>query len=246
VVNEKDPRGFEWYFWKRRCYGDVLTLNSNAGVVDALFTPDGQHILTGDWSGRIRLWDLASGSELRTHSDQMGVVDIALAPDGEAFAASHWFELRIYNSLGSVRHTLLRDNQSRLNAVAYRPDGEHIASGSADGMVRIWHAESGREVLSFKAPDGDIKCLAFSPDSLHLAVAASRGAAVWDAASGTELKSLRRAGQLVQSIAYTPDGGRLATTYVDGTIIIWDAVSSKEIRAVKVFTIPPSVPMVVD
>ena len=36
-----------------------------------------------------------------------------------------------------------------VNAVAFSADGKRIVSGSTDGLVKIWNAETGAEVCSF-------------------------------------------------------------------------------------------------
>lgn len=63
----------------------------------------------------------------------------------------------------AFRHT------DRPSALAYRPDGKHLASGGADGCVRIWDTIAGAEVTVLKVKDGHANILAYTPDGKHLA-----------------------------------------------------------------------------
>ena len=49
------------------------------------------------------------------------------------------------------------------------PDGKRIASGSDDGTVRIWDAESGQELLQLKGHTSSVFSVTFSPDSKRVA-----------------------------------------------------------------------------
>jgi WD40 repeat protein len=40
----------------------------------------------------------------------------------------------------------LRGHSNKVTSVAYSPDGKHIVSGSFDSTVKIWDAQSGKEV----------------------------------------------------------------------------------------------------
>ncbi|KAF7970642.1 hypothetical protein HWV62_23372, partial [Athelia sp. TMB] len=55
-------------------------------------------------------------------------------------------------------------------AVAFSPDGLRIASGSADGFVRVWDAETGALIVApFEGHTSDIQSVAFSPDGQWIA-----------------------------------------------------------------------------
>jgi WD40 repeat protein len=96
--------------------------------------------------------------------------------------------------------------------------------------LRIWDAESGKEVRNRRAHPGLLLSLAYSPDGARLATASfdptgGKGQVkLWDAGSGTEVLSLP--GQF--SVAFSPDGRRLAAAAArlltdPGAVRVWDA-----------------------
>jgi WD40 repeat protein len=107
--------------------------------------------------------------------------------------------------------------------------------------VKVWDAQTGQEVVTYKGNVGEIKSVAFSPDGKRLASAAETWRVdgeikVWDVETGQELHTLPGVGT---SVAFSPDGRRIAGAgkqSIDpqplsgsGEVKVWDAQTGLEL-----------------
>jgi WD40 repeat protein len=53
---------------------------------------------------------------------------------------------------GKPLHTIVLKGRSNLGRFAISPDGKHIVAGSDDYTVKVWDAQSGEDLLTFKGP----------------------------------------------------------------------------------------------
>jgi WD40 repeat protein len=134
-----------------------------------------------------------------------------------------------------------------IECVAYSPDGRYIASGSWNGSVRIWEADTLllREVFLV---DDTVNTLAFSPDGSLLAVgytgdidmlAPLTGEKVWNAEG--HAKRITREGRgwsstmvgTVDQVLFNARGDRLISRGTDRIINIFDAKTGEMLRTLQ-------------
>lgn len=124
-------------------------------------------------------------------------------------------------------------------------DGRLLATGTADGEVSIWDAETGARVsgpmthenLVQRGESGaGITGLHFSPDGSLIASASAGGAAqVWHAASGRPrtaplVHSTSYGAVPVVSVEFSPEGDSLLTSDTDGRAHLWDVETGEPRR----------------
>jgi predicted NACHT family NTPase len=115
-------------------------------------------------------------------------------------------------------------------SVAFSPNGKLLATGDSNGVVHLWEAVSGKEILTCKGHILWVRSVAFSPDGTILASGSNdRTVRLWDTNSGECLYTLQGHTKGVYSIAFSPDGTILASGSSDHTVRLWD-INSGECR----------------
>ncbi|KAG8764123.1 hypothetical protein FRC12_008254 [Ceratobasidium sp. 428] len=121
---------------------------------------------------------------------------------------------------------------SRTRSTAYSPDGRRIASGSKDGKVRIWDAETGDATLDpLMGHSNEVNSVAFSPDGRWIASGSDdQTIRLWDAETGKARgEPLQGHTDWVLSVAFSPSSGQIASCSSDETVRIWDVKTSESI-----------------
>src|SRR5205823_2697023 len=126
--------------------------------------------------------------------------------------------------------------------VVYSPDGKRLAAtiwGETDkknDTVKIWDAQTGRELSSWKPHENGINALAYSPDGSRFATAAAGGQVkVWDGQTAQLVQSMKGGGY---GLDFRFDGKRLISAGVDGesrewSAKIWNADTGERILSIK-------------
>ena len=109
------------------------------------YSPDGQHIASSSDDNMIKVWEVATGKQLRClegHTAQ--VWSVAYRPDGQQLASgSSDKTVRVWEMATGKQLLRLEGHTAPVSSVAYRPDGQQLASGSLDNTVRVWNAKTG-------------------------------------------------------------------------------------------------------
>jgi WD40 repeat protein len=103
-------------------------------------------------------------------------------------------------------------------------------------MLRVWDAQTGREIRSFKGLVGSgVRPLAFSRDGKRLATFTGFGddgaLRIWDVASGTECTPAAGHALNITCLAFTADGNSLVSGSDDRTVRLWETKTGKELKS---------------
>lgn len=154
----------------------------------------------------------------------------ALSPDGRSFVVAGGKELRLYTEAGPG--TLpIGTHDTQVRQVAWSPDGRLIASVGDHNQseIRLWRPD-GTPVATLPLKGRCNPSIAFSPDSLHLAVVEDRTwqVRIYDMLT-RELEVVVPAWanehmmmNSLSSVAWSPDGAFIAAVGRPGPLIICD------------------------
>jgi Tol biopolymer transport system component len=194
---------------------------------------DGSRAVSASDDRTVRLWDGATGKELRRFEGHTGaVVAVALSPDGRRIVSgSQDRTVRVWESETGKELRVLKGHTDAVSAVAFSPDGRRVLSGGQDFSVRLWDSATGQEIRQFAGHGGRVNSIAFSPDGSKAASAShDQTVRLWDLATGEALRVLRGHLGEVYSVAFAPDGKSIAAGSNDKTVRLWGAESGQEIR----------------
>jgi WD40 repeat protein len=119
----------------------VLTGHS-AVIMAACFSPDAQLVASGDDSGEIRIWQVATGACLHVLDAHPDVVT-ALAFTGDGRLISSSLDLRVWDLATGQRLQVIDGHDSGITTIALSPDRRRLASGTADGTIKLWDWSAG-------------------------------------------------------------------------------------------------------
>jgi len=164
---------------------------------------------------------------------------IVFSPDGTCVTvasadgkALHLIDL----AKGEVVRTL--PHAHAVFAAAFSPDGKHLVGGGYDSegggyFARLWETETGKERHRLPFGAGGIRCVAYSPDGVTVAIGGDGGKSLtvklFEAATGKERLTIPFPDATsVRSLAFGPDGKRVAASGGSSTRL-FEAATGKEV-----------------
>jgi len=138
-------------------------------IRDVAVSPDGRRIATaGGIDFSVRIWDTATGRELRRMHHAAMNLTVRFSPAGNLLASSGADgTVRLWDSVRGVER-LRGTHASAANVLAFDASGRRLLSGSFAGDVTVWELISGDEIRRIAHPPR-ITELAVSADGARVA-----------------------------------------------------------------------------
>jgi WD40 repeat protein/serine/threonine protein kinase len=224
---------WEWnYFW-RFCHNDHRTFQGHTEKINCLdFSRDGTRLVSSGDDGTVRLWDAATGTQLKSLALKKSKLPcVAFSPNGARVAIGcEDGTVKLLDAASLQELSVLKGHSKLVRSLAFSPDGARLFTVSEDTHLKVWDVAGAQELRAIPDPAGYSRCVAVSPDGKWLALAGQGSTLrLRDAATGQELRTLAGHGGGVLGVAFSPDGKRLASAGVDRAVKVWDVSSGEEL-----------------
>jgi len=213
-------------------------LKGHIGIINSLdFIDVGNLLLSGSSDHNIKIWDVKSGSLIRTFSEHITVTrDAKFTPDGKSVISAENNYLVYWRSAtdGQIGRLPMYGHTSSVLSVDMSSDMQLIVSGSSDKTIKIWDAQTGDMLNSIEAHVRSVFQVEFNPMNNQIASCSSDSTIkIWDSESAELINALDENDTKVNAISYHPSGNYLASCGSNSLIYIWDLSTLKKFRTLE-------------
>lgn len=220
-------------------------------VYNLAYSPDGKTIAYGGADTHAYLLDPVRKWQIHRFSGHPSHVgSLTFSPDGKKLLTCSAKTAHLFDVESSKEERSFKGHITPVTCISFSPDGRQVLSGGGaikyqsgqpvivngryvyeDCTVRLWDADSGKEMQVLKDQEVPVLCMAFSRDGrlyYGLQEPVIRQYAL-KADKLSALTPIKGSSGYVYMISMSPDGKLMATVGLDG-VVLWDAVNNTRLR----------------
>jgi len=202
-------------------------------VLAVAFSADGRLLASGDWGGKTRLWEVATGKQQRVlKGHDGGVWDVSFSPDGQLLISGGIDQtVRLWQVATAAQQRILRGHTARVQVVTVSPDGRTLLTASADSTLRLWDMATGKQQRILRGHSAAVSGASFSSDG-RLVVSSSNDDTLrlWEVATGKQQRVIKAHLAGVTDVSFSPNGRRVLSSGNDTTVRLWEVATGKQER----------------
>ncbi|MGJ3250240.1 MAG: NB-ARC domain-containing protein [Elainellaceae cyanobacterium] len=226
ALRQADLRGELHRVNLSHAYVSQSAFTESFGVPLAIaFSPDGQHLVTGDAEGQVRIWNRLTGQLQHICKRHDGWIwAIAVSPDGTRVASGGDDQtIKVWNMRTGQCEQTLEGHVGHVSSLVFSADGNTLLSSSEDYTIKEWDLMTGRCQRTLTGHGGWVRAIALCPDGMTLISGSEdRTIKVWNLATGNCDQTLSGHTDRVWSVAVSMDGEHIASSSSDRTVKIWN------------------------
>jgi WD40 repeat protein/uncharacterized caspase-like protein len=228
--------------WDAVAGREIQTLLLSMSPVEASFSDDGKMLATVTSQGEITLWDVPSGSRLRSLTTSAGQSFDPMSmmknmptpgqmrrgqmPSIQNMPNMDQMNSMITNMLGTMTAGTMGRN---VGSVSFSRDGTVLASGGIESKSNYDMAAMMSQATNQKR--GKNQPQPSTDDFLkNLKVETTGQLVLWNPSTGQQLGMIKGHGKGITKVAFSRDAKLVASAGTDDTIKIWDVATQRELK----------------
>lgn len=225
--------------WQSETY--VLKQQGHSNNMSCItYSTDGQLLATGGEDGKVKLWNIHSGSCFVTFSEHTNAVTAVAFSGNKKFFVSASLDSTV-RAFDIIRYRNFRTFTStrpvQFSCVAVDSSGEFVAAGGQDIFeIYLWSVKTGRLLEMLAGHEGPVSSLAFSPtltSTVMVSVSWDKTMKIWDAIEkGSAHETVMLASDGI-SLAFKPDGQEVAVATLNGQISTFNLRTSQQVASIE-------------
>ncbi|HEY0736985.1 MAG TPA: hypothetical protein VGD69_18850 [Herpetosiphonaceae bacterium] len=214
-----------------------FSIDDEEDITDLVVSQDGEFILATFRDGTVRIWEIATGAEIRRlRHHERAALTLGLLPNGHVVSGGTDGMLRIWDWPSGTVIRVLQGSVPAIHCLAITPDGRAAVTGGgspfgslSDQLVAVWDLEAGAERRTLQGHRMPVEAITLSPDGERIISASmDHTLRVWNMHDGTLDHTLVGHHALVRAVCVTPDGAH-AISAADDMLKVWDLASGHEL-----------------
>jgi WD40 repeat protein len=204
------------------------TAGHQAAVTAVALAGEGQVVTASAWDQTTRIWDAATGRELRRV--EAPVATIAAGGNRAAWLRVSG-EIRVRAlPTGQELRRLPWEREDGFRCMAFSPDGRLLVAWSdMTSAVNVWDLATGKATRLLEAP-GPVRAAAISPDGVTLLTTDLDASTIrlWRLATGKEVRQALGHHGAVFEVGFSPDSRAFVSWSSDTTLRLWEVATGRE------------------
>lgn len=204
------------------------------------FSPNGEIVAAGNWSGGIKLLTVPNLDEQKTLRGHTGIVGGITWYPGSTLPTSNVSEsslnlasggggqggandIHLWSLTQDTPISTLQGHSDRVCRTEFHPSGKYLASASFDTTWRLWDVETTTELLLQEGHSRQVYAVSFNMDGSLLASGGFDSIGrIWDLRTGRTVMILEGHIREIYSLDWGIDGYRVLSGAGDGWVKCWD------------------------
>jgi WD40 repeat protein len=210
------------------------SLGHSSDIRSVCYSPDGKYILSGSSDKTVKLWDVASGNEIKTFIGHgSSVSSVCFTPDGKyALSGGYDKTLILWEIATGKKVRTFLGHKDYIYTISISPDGKQAVSGGSGKEIFVWDIASANKINVLNKHTESINSICFSPNGEYFASGSyDKTIKIWKVANGKIEKSFQ-AENSINSVCFSPDGKFLVSVErgYGKTVKLWSLDQKKVIK----------------